>query len=510
MSYSIFKWDCLVEMMRKVIKQFVPFDVQRLYMEHTYGLYLIPANRRRSAAAETLIGFLPYGLVRRLFAFRLSSIPIKRARSPFWLKLIEPRYRFGLCRRIRFVRERIRARAENASLIEKNRDVRILVVLHLFYPKAWAIIKMYLDNIRPYRRTDIIVTYVPNTLSGRLLKKLAAYSPNVTLLPCLNKGFDVGPFVEALRTVDLNAYDIVFKLQSKGIKRRRIFIYGQIFKGADWFFNLWDGVLGGGVVHKVINLLVKGDAKLVAAENLIVHDPPHKQRFVKSFCEERNLPFVENYHYVAGSMFAVQADILSPLKSLELKCDDFPETERGKFSMAHALERWICFAANNKMYGIPTFHRDYVDEVKRAMNISALRLLDDPRIKLNDEFFYRRLETRPVRSYKIVPMKLKDIRRKRYDGSVVTIEECEPYRYLLGEVEQYGIYCENNLKESGYDMSRSRYDALAQSMEKMYDPRCMPVVAGRNNILLDGQHRCCWLYHKFGPEYEINVLKLTW
>ena len=104
MSYRIIKWDSLVEMMRKVIKQFVPFDVQRLYMEHTYGLYLIPANRRRSAAAETLIGFLPYGLVRRLFAFRLSSIPIKRARSPFWLKLIEPRYRFGLCRRIRFVR----------------------------------------------------------------------------------------------------------------------------------------------------------------------------------------------------------------------------------------------------------------------------------------------------------------------------------------------------------------------------------------------------------------------
>ena len=492
--------------MRKFIKQFFPFDIQRLYMQRTYGIFISVylKGRRPSPIVEVLIGMLPYGLVRLLFDVR----PDNKRTSPLWMKLCEPGYRFTRIQHTRFMNARLQGLRDCKELIEKNKNARILVILHLFYPKSWNVIKMYLDNLKPYMHTHFVVTYVSGTLSSGLLKKIRAYSSNVDLLPCPNMGFDVGPFVEALQTIDLREYDIVFKLQSKGIKRPSIFIYGQVFKYSDWFFNLWDGVLDGNVVHREIDRLLADEIKMSAAENLIVQDPVHKCNFVRKFCRELSLPYVENYRYIAGSMFAARANILTPLRSLRLGCKDFGETVRGKFSIAHFLERWMCFAAQDALYGFPVTHNEYSKEVLRKKAVSAMRLQDDPRIKLDDDFFYRRLETRSIRGYEIMLMKLKDIKRLTYDGRIVPLEECEPYRYLLGEAQQYSEYCDRNRTETGFEMSQHRFDSLLESMSEGYDSRYMPVVKGRNNILMDGQHRCCWLLYKYGPEHAVNVLKL--
>ena len=493
---------------RGIVKRLIPFDIQRIYMERTYGIYL-SAGRSLGRLTEGLIGMIPYGLVCHFFKVRPTrALRCSSFKRPFWFSLIEPRYRLSLWRRIQFLRERKKGKIEFRDVINKNYDVKILAVLHLFYPKSWPLIKMYLDNLSPYRNTHFIVTYIPGTLPDKLLRKIEKFAPRVTLLPCPNKGFDVGPFAEALQTVDLNDYDVVFKLQSKGIKRWKIFIYGQIFKRTDWFFNLWEGVLGGRTVHLAIDALMNKGYKLAAAENLIVSDPVHKRNFVRTFCRERNIPFVEGYRYVAGSMFAVRVDALKPFKALWLGCDDFPETARGTFSAAHSLERWMCFAANDGLFGVPTAHNEYKKQVQTMQAKSALRLQDDPRIKIDDDFFYRRLETRPINRYDIVRLKLRDIRRIRYDGRIVMLEECEPYRYLVGEKDLYHEYCETNRIESGFEMSQERFDALVSSMTQAYDARYLPVVSG-NNILMDGQHRCCFLLYKYGPDHEIDVLKIS-
>ena len=43
---------------------------------------------------------------------------------------------------------------------------------------------------------------------------------------------------------------------------------------------------------------------------------------------------------------------------------------------------------------------------------------------------------------------------------------------------------------------------------RSYDPRRMPVVSGAGNVVIDGQHRCCILLAEFGPDHEIDVLRL--
>ena len=138
--------------------------------------------------------------------------------------------------------------------IARNADKRILVILHMFYMCSWVEIKEYLKNLDVYNY-DLIVTYTNVTYNEKVIQGIKDFKPGVKLVECPNVGYDVGPFLFALKDVRLDDYDIVFKLQSKGVNRARCFIYGQYFKKRDWFLNLFEGCIGEFTVHKTIDAL---------------------------------------------------------------------------------------------------------------------------------------------------------------------------------------------------------------------------------------------------------------
>ena len=385
-------------------------------------------------------------------------------------------------------------------------ETRIVVCLHLFYPDLWPVVRTYLENLSPYR-WDLVVTYPDGLVPESALDAVRAFRADVRLVPCRNAGFDVGPFVEALGRIDLSAYDIVLKLQTKGCHRPRLFMYDQVFKGPDWFFNLFDGILGGRAVHGVVSSLMRGECLMAAAENLVVSDPGHKRELVRQFCEKLSLPYAEDYRFVAGTCFAARAEALAPLKALGLGIDDFADTVRGGFSLAHALERWMCFAAAGRIKGIPVSHPSYPDEVSAFRRTSALRLLDDDRFELDADFVYRILERKPVVAYEVAEIRLEDIRRIWADGRAKPLSACAPYRYLEGDGAGYDRYCRENAEAYGFEMSRERFEALRRSMDD-FDPRRMPVVYGDANIILDGQHRSCVLLRRYGPDHRIRVVRI--
>lgn len=399
-----------------------------------------------------------------------------------------------------------RLSAERDDSLAVRRDARILVILHFFYPDLWPIVRTYLENLTPYD-WDLVVTYPAELVPESELAAIRTFKSSVRLMPCRNAGFDVGPFIEALKDVDLGDHDIVFKLQTKGCGQLERFIYGQVFKGADWFHNLFDGVLGGRSVHEAVSALMSGECALAAAENLIVQDPKHKCNYVRKFCAEHDWRFIEGYRYVAGTCFAVRSEVLRPLRELGLSLSDFADTVRGRFSLAHALERWMCFAADGRMKGIPVAHDAHPELVEKLSRCSALQLLDDPRFDLDDEFMYRAFEFARIGGYEVAEIRLGDIRRVWYDMRAYRLDECAPYRYLGGDARVYDDYCRANSKQSFFEMSKGRFDSLIKSMET-YDPRRMPVVLGKRNVILDGQHRCCILLKRFGPDYRIKVVRV--
>ena len=138
-----------------------------------------------------------------------------------------------------------------------------------------------------YYNYDLIVTIPECNFKKSLIDDIKKFKSDVKIVKCENKGFDVGPFFQILKDINLKKYDVIFKLQSKGTKQKTIFIYNQIFKDREWFINLYEGVLGAINVHKNIDKIAnKKNINMIAAKNLIIEDPLHKKNLLKENIKE--------------------------------------------------------------------------------------------------------------------------------------------------------------------------------------------------------------------------------
>ena len=99
--------------------------------------------------------------------------------------------------------------------------MRVLVVAHVYYPRLWPELAACVRNIDGTR--DIVVTYGDEAAVEAARRDF----PEARFLRCENRGFDIWPFVAALQSVDLSAYDAVVKLHTKR----------DIEKDHDWAFN---------------------------------------------------------------------------------------------------------------------------------------------------------------------------------------------------------------------------------------------------------------------------------
>lgn len=415
-------------------------------------------------------------------------------------------------------RRRSLSRARNADLIRKNRDRRILVVLHLFYPESWKEIREYLLNFEGYS-WDLCVTF-PDCLAGSLEEKgiradILRINPQARLLPMENSGFDIGPFLAAVRQTDLSGYDAVFKLQSKGVKRIFIYIYRQLFFGRDWFLNLYEGTVGAAVIHRTIDRILNDpEIGMIGAKNLIVHDPSYKEALVVRRLREAGIQVEKGYSFLAGTCFAIKPTCLEAFRKLPFTPEDFaPVPSSRGVSLAHALERYLCVPAQQ---GGMRIEGNDVQRLRRLCRrplesllhrISSERLLELP-YRIDDEYFLWRLDNRFVR-YRVRRMPLREIKYQMGPGEkILPLSEAYPYRYLQGDTAAYGEYCRLH-EEKGYPaMTRERFEALIASLsEQGYDPAHI-ILVNELGIVRDGQHRACCLAHKYGLDHEIEVLEV--
>ena len=137
------------------------------------------------------------------------------------------------------------------------------------------------------------------------------------------------------------------------------------------------------------------------------------------------------------------------------------------------------------------------------------RIMNDRRFRLDFEFFFNVLQYADIESYDVVKIKLKDI-RVLFNNNIYSIEDSHvlPMQYLKEKRDDIYITYLNQLSKKGLlTFSKEKFDNLINSLEKDYDEKFMPVL-DKNNILKDGQHRCCFLYQKYGRDKEISVVKI--
>lgn len=412
-----------------------------------------------------------------------------------------------------FIRNLKRKLFYNNSLVKKNQDCRCLVVLHLFYEKSWIEINEYLKSLAPYS-FDLIITATKNRISSETFDRIKQEYPKAQILIMENRGFDLLPFLTVIKNMDLSKYDVVFKLQSKSTKRKFIHIYRQLFLRRDWFVNLYEGILSGKNVHQTIDALYnKEEIGLVAAANLIVRDPKHKENLIQIMAKQRGLACCDEYSFVAGTCFAIKAKCLKAIQDFHFENEEFESwiPSRG-LSFAHFVERYLCISVllqGYQMQGNPanTIRRFLLKPITLLMNHYSSERLFHEDIVLDDKWFLWHMDNRLI-VYKFVPIQIKDI-KCLLGNRVFRLIEGAPYKYISeGDISGYERYCEFH-KDNGLPlMTKERFDGLIESIDKDgYDERYISIIDDQN-VLLDGQHRICILANKYGVESYIRVLKI--
>lgn len=414
--------------------------------------------------------------------------------------------------------KREQAFRRDASLIEKNITCRVLIILHLYYLEEWDEIREYLKSLTcyPYK---LVITY-PVEMETRVRRlNITEAMDNVELQAYPNRGYDVAPFIFALQKENLDSYDVVFKLQTKGTKRR-IFIYDQLFLGRDWFTNLFEGIVGEQTVHSVIDILMhQPDTALVAADNLLVSDPVYKVRIVQEELGKIGITVPDRYKFAAGSCFAASArylqTFLEDIRPLDLKAEDFHPMDAARgFSLAHLLERYLCIAVSAHGYRIQGmkvcgFRRACRKPLEKlCRRFSSQRLLELP-YHIDEHFFLWQLDNQFV-MYRLRKVKLSQLMYFYPNPpQLLQMKDFFPYRYLKGDTKAYAEYCRFHEEHGLPSMSPERFDALIRSLnENGYDQKNIILISEFDTIL-DGQHRACWMAYRNGLDYEMQMLEVT-
>jgi hypothetical protein len=99
--------------------------------------------------------------------------------------------------------------------------------------------------------------------------------------------------------------------------------------------------------------------------------------------------------------------------------------------------------------------------------------------------------------------------KSNHEKRAVQITESPIYHYLhTGDISIFENYHDNiiRLKHPGYNYSLKKFKKLYNKIKhEGYDYK-EPAIRVKGDIISDGQHRACILYHLYGPEFKVGVI----
>ena len=246
------------------------------------------------------------------------------------------------------------------------KDLRIAVIAHVFYGDLWEEIESYLKNIPiPF---DLYITMI----EGRECQeaKDATYADRVFVLP--NKGFDVGPFIHAIKEIDLSKYDLVCKIHTK-----KSTTHGNPVQGAQYRSQLLVAVLDdANWVTNILYYFLNNNIGLAGSRHRALPlidlqgSLGANHKWVETIFKKFNIvvPYRDVY-FIGGTMFWIRSDILQTIKDgpLDFSMFESPEKQKdtyvdGTFSqytklaidgqLAHAVERLFGAVTMNMGYEV--------------------------------------------------------------------------------------------------------------------------------------------------------------
>lgn len=205
---------------------------------------------------------------------------------------------------------------------------------------------------------DLIVTVCEQRLDS--VKSILAFKPNAKIILVENGGYDILPFLNVIKSVNLDDYDFVLKLHTKSSRNEIINFNGIPFYGAFWRFRLVDSLLYSKDLFKS-NLLIlsKDDYGMIADSFFYIklRNFPEDTSILKALKQKLNIKSNLNY-FLAGSMFFIRASILKRLTLWDYNANSGGATG-SIVTVFHSIERVFTILTDDegyKIYKVPMFY----------------------------------------------------------------------------------------------------------------------------------------------------------
>ena len=118
---------------------------------------------------------------------------------------------------------------------------RVLVVFHLYYHNQISYFINKMKNITGVE-WDLIVT--GNNLNGNAVSTIRQFKPDAQFMQTDNVGYDIWPFIQCIKTIDLSKYLYVIKLHTKNEDMETTIHFNGIrFRGNKWVRLMVDALL---------------------------------------------------------------------------------------------------------------------------------------------------------------------------------------------------------------------------------------------------------------------------
>ena len=224
---------------------------------------------------------------------------------------------------------------------QNSRQMKPLFVhCHIFYPELWPALKDCLLNIRPYP-FDLFVTMVTEHAAVRA--DILACFPKARVSIVENRGYDVGPFIWALKQVRLDDYSLVVKVHTKRDMPVGSLLGTVNVGGSRWRRYALSFLQTPQTVARCIKafadddrLGMVADARLILAKDTA----PQSTKVARDLLQSVGLT-PQRMDFVAGTMFMARAKMLAPLTKLKLSVADTPDGYHQQMGAAHAMERFL-------------------------------------------------------------------------------------------------------------------------------------------------------------------------
>ncbi len=245
---------------------------------------------------------------------------------------------------------------------------KILVHLHLYYQDQTDYMIEKLRNITDCN-WDLFLTYC--TLDNIQRQKFLKLKHDTHFIQVENRGYDVLPFINVIKSVNLNEYDYVLKIHTKNKQKK--FWVGEYNTSGYWWRN------------QLINPLLKTKKQFIKNLKILDNKPQIGMLFSEILCwklgnslpedtflleeELKYLNFKSNYqYYCAGTMFFARSNIFKFLQNVDIDNNRFELSKETKTisTLAHVYERILTIAVDEYGYNIYTVKNNF-EKYKRLL-----------------------------------------------------------------------------------------------------------------------------------------------